>query len=84
MDVELTIQEVYQAMDGLTELQKEVLSYRFAAGFSVNETAAAMGKKENAVKALQHAAIKKLRSLMSGRGIESLDKVGPVLEQAGG
>ena len=56
--------EVYSAMDGLTDLQKEVLSLRFAAGLSVKETAEAVGKKENAVKALQHAAIKKLRSLL--------------------
>ena len=40
------------------------MSLRFAAGLSVKETAEAVGKKENAVKALQHAGIKKLRSVL--------------------
>ncbi len=64
LDVELSIKEVKEAMGGLTRLQQEVLSLRFAGGLSVAETAEAMGKKENAVKALQHAAIKKLRTLL--------------------
>ncbi len=64
LDVELSIKEVKDAMGGLTQLQQEVLSLRFAGGLSVAETAEAMGKKENAVKALQHAAIKKLRTLL--------------------
>ena len=64
LDVELSIKEVKDAMGGLTRLQQEVLSLRFAGGLSVAETAEAMGKKENAVKALQHAAIKKLRTLL--------------------
>ena len=64
LDIELSIKEVKDAMGGLTQLQQEVLSLRFAGGLSVAETAEAMGKKENAVKALQHAAIKKLRTLL--------------------
>lgn len=70
LDIELSIKEVKDAMGGLTHLQQEVLSLRFAGGLSVAETAEAMGKKENAVKALQHAAIKKLRTLL-----------GPAMEQ---
>ena len=70
LDVELSIKEVKEAMGGLTRLQQEVLSLRFAGRLSVAETAEAMGKKENAVKALQHAAIKKLRTLL-----------GPAMEQ---
>ncbi len=70
LDIELSIKEVKDAMGGLTQLQQEVLSLRFASGLSVAETAEAMGKKENAVKALQHAAIKKLRTLL-----------GPAMEQ---
>ena len=70
LDIELSIKEVKEAMGGLTQLQQEVLSLRFAGGLSVAETAEAMGKKENAVKALQHAAIKKLRTLL-----------GPAMEQ---
>jgi RNA polymerase sigma-70 factor (ECF subfamily) len=70
LDIELSIKEVKDAMGGLTQLQQEVLSLRFAGGLSVAETAEAMCKKENAVKALQHAAIKKLRTLL-----------GPAMEQ---
>ena len=48
-------------MENLTELQREAITLRFAAGLSIAETAKAMGKKDNAVKALQHAGLKKLR-----------------------
>ena len=67
MDLELSVQQVYDAMEGLTELQKEVLTLRFAGGLSVQETSVAMKRKENAVKALQHAAIKKLRTILGTR-----------------
>lgn len=65
LDTKISIAGVYEAMEDLTKLQREVMSLRFAAGLSVRETALAIGKKENAVKALQHAAIKKLRTLLS-------------------
>ena len=61
MDIELTMGDVRRAMECLTELQREAITLRFAAGLSVAETARAMGKKDNAVKALQHAGLKKLR-----------------------
>ncbi len=64
IDIGKSAAEVYSAMGGLTDLQQEVMSLRFAAGLSVKETAEAVGKKENAVKALQHAGIKKLRSVL--------------------
>ena len=64
IDVDLSVAEVYEAMDDLTDLQREVMSLRFAAGLSVKETAEAVGRKENAVKALQHAAVKKLRAAL--------------------
>ncbi len=64
IDVGMSIAQVQRAMDGLTDLQREVMSLRFAAGLSVKETAEAVGKKENAVKALQHAAVKKLRVVL--------------------
>ncbi len=64
IDVDLSVAEVYEAMEDLTDLQREVMSLRFAAGLSVRETAEAVGRKENAVKALQHAAVKKLRATL--------------------
>jgi RNA polymerase sigma-70 factor (ECF subfamily) len=65
IDIDLSVAEVYEAMDDLTDLQREVMSLRFAAGLSVKETAEAVGRKENAVKALQHAAVKKLRAALN-------------------
>ena len=64
IDRKLTLQEVHDAMDDLTDLQREVISLRFAGELSVAETAEAVGRKPNAVKALQHAGLKKLRNLM--------------------
>ena len=61
IDMELTMGDVRKAMESLTDLQREAITLRFAAGLSVAETAKAMGKKDNAVKALQHAGLKKLR-----------------------
>jgi RNA polymerase sigma-70 factor (ECF subfamily) len=67
VDQELAMEDVKRAMHDLTDLQKEVISLRFAAGLSVAETAKAVGRKENAVKALQHAGLKKLKKLLSSR-----------------
>ncbi len=60
-EVSIAIREVVSAMDNLTDLQREVITLRFAAGLSIAETAKAVGRKENAVKSLQHAGIRKLR-----------------------
>jgi RNA polymerase sigma-70 factor (ECF subfamily) len=72
MDMKFAMAEVNEAMEGLTDLQREVITLRFAGGLSVQETARAVGKKENAVKALQHAGIRKLRGILipSGRPVE--------------
>ena len=64
VDLKLTMREVQKAMEGLTDLQREVITLRFAADLSVSETALAVGKKDNAVKALQHAGLKKLRNML--------------------
>ena len=64
IDRKLTLGEVYGAMAGLTDLQREVITLRFAGELSVAETAEVVGRKANAVKALQHAGLKKLRSLI--------------------
>ena len=71
LDVDMSMVPVQEAMKDLTDLQREVISLRFAAGLSVAETARAVGKKDNAVKALQHAGIKKLRGILSARGLRT-------------
>ena len=64
LDLKFSMKEVSLAMSGLTDLQLEVLTLRFAGGLSIRETAAAVRKKENAVKALQHSGLKKLRQVL--------------------
>lgn len=48
-------------LSGLSPEQREVLLLRVVAGLSVDETAAAIGKRAGAVRALQHRALSALR-----------------------
>lgn len=54
-------ERVMEAAKGLTDLQNEVISLRFAAELSLAEVARVMGKNIGAIKALQHSAIVSLR-----------------------
>ncbi|MDY7103999.1 MAG: sigma-70 family RNA polymerase sigma factor [Actinomycetota bacterium] len=49
----------------LTDEQREVLVLRIVAELSVEETAAATGRQPGAVRALQHRALRQLRSQLS-------------------
>jgi RNA polymerase sigma-70 factor (ECF subfamily) len=62
-DVDLAVdrERIAQAADLLTELQRQVVALRFAAGLSIKETADAMGRSEGAIKNLQHHALRALR-----------------------
>ncbi len=59
---------VRQALQQLTELQRQVIAYRFAAGLTHMEIAELMGRNANAVKQLQHSAIVRLRRLLAVAG----------------
>lgn len=48
------------AVNGLGDEQRECLVFRFLRGYSVAETAEAMGKNEGAIKALQYRATRSL------------------------
>jgi len=61
---QVLLSEVYQGMQGLTALQREVLSLRFGADLSISETAKAMKRSVEAVKFLQHSALRALRRLL--------------------
>jgi RNA polymerase sigma-70 factor (ECF subfamily) len=61
----LKLRQVAMACEKLSEGQREVISMRFAGGLTVAETAKAMDKSEGAVKVLQHAALVKLRQILS-------------------
>ncbi|OGO02751.1 MAG: hypothetical protein A2Y72_00690 [Chloroflexi bacterium RBG_13_53_26] len=57
-------EQLAAACEQLSDGQREVISLRFAGGLSVAETAKVMGKREGAVKVLQHVALKKLRLIL--------------------
>ncbi|MBI1885729.1 MAG: sigma-70 family RNA polymerase sigma factor [Chloroflexi bacterium] len=59
-------EELVSALRRLTTDQQQVIVMRFVEGMSVAAVAAAMGKTEEAVKALQHRAVGSLRRLLSG------------------
>ncbi|MBI4233436.1 MAG: sigma-70 family RNA polymerase sigma factor [Chloroflexi bacterium] len=62
--VNMDVQHLQGALARLTELQRQAVLLRFIAGLSLEETAQVMGKNENAIKALQHAALQSLRRLL--------------------
>jgi len=66
-DVErkMDIEGLVAATKRLTNMQREVISLRFAGGFSVAEVAKSMGKSEGAIKALQHSAVVSLRKILA-------------------
>ena len=70
VETNLTMAEIRVAMQGLTSLQQEVISLRFAGGLSVSEMATALGKNDNAVKALQHVGLKKLRTILAQQPLQ--------------
>jgi len=65
LERKMLLREIQEAMKYLTPLQQQVITLRFAAGLSIAETAQVMGKKEGAVKNLQHKALKALRKLLA-------------------
>src|SRR4030042_853337 len=64
VELKINIEQVVIATRQLTKAQREVISLRFAGGLSISEVATAMGRSENAVKALQHSAILALRKVL--------------------
>jgi RNA polymerase sigma-70 factor (ECF subfamily) len=60
----LTNAELLAGVAQLSDDQRECVVLRFLQGLSVAETAAAMGKKDGAVKALQHRAVRRLATLL--------------------
>lgn len=60
----LTNEQLLACIRQLGSEQQECISLRFLQGLSVSETAAVMGKKDGAIKALQHRAVRRLASLL--------------------
>ncbi len=64
VEQQLTLERVHQALARLDETQREVVTLRFLSGLSLQEVASALGKTENAVKALQHRGLMALREML--------------------
>lgn len=59
-------EEVSSVMGNLTDLQRQVIEFRFLRQLTVAETADHMSRSESAVKFLQYSAIRALRRRLSG------------------
>ena len=60
----LTNQQLLECVQQLGSEQQECIVLRFLHGLSVAETAVIMGKKDGAIKALQHRAVRRLAGLL--------------------
>jgi RNA polymerase sigma-70 factor (ECF subfamily) len=58
------IQQLAQAMQHLSEAQRQVIALRFGAEMTSEQVAAILGKKPGAVREMQSAAISKLRGIL--------------------
>jgi len=65
LERKLDSEQLLQALDGLTEDQREVILMRFIAGMPIAETAQALRKSENAIKGLQRRALITLKATLS-------------------
>ena len=72
-ETKIAIEEVFEAVRGLPEAQREVVLLRFAAGLTVAETAETLGKQQTNVKVLQHKGVQRLKKIL----LESEDSAEP-------
>ena len=57
-------EQLRHAIEKLTAEQRQVIIYRFVLGYQSDETAAVMGKRPGAVRALQMRALQSLREIL--------------------
>ena len=67
VEQKLTLEDAYQALSDLEPSQRDVLALRFLSGLSLKETALAIGKTEDAIKALQRRGLIALRLSLTMR-----------------
>ena len=61
----IEMERVTQAMEQLSQQQREVLGLRFFSGLTSGEAGKVLNKSDGAVREMQRAAIEKLRNLLS-------------------
>lgn len=66
---QITLSRLQAALNQLDETQREVVTLRFLAGLSLQETAAALEKTEAAIKALQHRGLAALRQALASEEV---------------
>jgi RNA polymerase sigma-70 factor (ECF subfamily) len=59
-----------EAMQSLTEEQQQVLTLRFIEGLKLEDAALVMGKNSNAIKQLQHRALRALAGRLQRAGVD--------------
>lgn len=64
------VQALQTALATLTEEQRTVITLRFVEGYSLEETALAMRKNANAIKALQHRAVRAIATRLERAGVD--------------
>jgi RNA polymerase sigma-70 factor (ECF subfamily) len=62
---------VNELLASLSPDQRDVLLLRVIADLSIEDVAAALGKRQGAIKALQHRALASLRRQLDREGVES-------------
>jgi RNA polymerase sigma-70 factor (ECF subfamily) len=62
-------ERVARLLAALAPDQRDVVLLRIIADLSIEDTAAALGKRPGAVKALQHRAMRSLRSALGEEGV---------------
>jgi RNA polymerase sigma-70 factor (ECF subfamily) len=67
--VSLGDERVRAVLAGLAPDQRDVVLLRIVADLSIEDTAAALGKRPGAIKALQHRAMRALRSRLDEEGV---------------
>ena len=66
---QLATGELLEALESLTETQRDVLSLRLVAGLTVEQVADVVGKRPGAVKALQRRALASLQKVIDVSGV---------------
>jgi len=67
IEAKLSMESAYQALSDLEPSQRDVLALRFLSGLSLKETAFAMSRTEDAIKALQRRGLMALRLSLAGQ-----------------
>lgn len=65
------LEAVMQALEDLTEEQREIITLKYMSDLSNKEIAATLGKREDAIRQLQSRALKTLRTVFTQKNDES-------------